>query len=225
MTNHPLRCLISAGATREYFDPVRFISNPSSGKMGYALARAAVKRGWRVDLVSGPVSLPEPEHTIVYPVITGQEMYERIAERFPYCDLLIMTAAVCDFRPCVRHEHKVKKQSATWSVEFEPVIDILKTVATHKTHQLLVGFAAETENVLDYARQKLREKHLDWIAANQVGKSGSGFEADHNTLTLISNTGEQHTYGPAHKEVIAEQMIARLAQALSSDSAEPGAEE
>lgn len=214
----PIRCLISAGPTREYFDPVRYISNPSSGKMGYALAHAALERGWRVELVSGPVALAEPPRSIVYPVVTGQDMYERVVERFLHCDILLMTAAVCDFRPKHYSEHKVKKGQAQWTIEFEPVIDILKTVAATKTHQCIVGFAAETDNVLDYARKKLREKNLDWIAANTVGKAGTGFEADHNQLTLISRDGASYTYGPDRKEAIAREMLARVAQLLEEGS-------
>ncbi len=215
MNRTQIRCLISAGTTREYFDPVRFVSNPSSGKMGYALAKAAVEIGWKVDLVSGPVTLPEPDHTIVYPVVTGDEMLQCISERFPYCDILIMAAAVCDFRPKVFQEQKVKKQSASWTLEFEPVVDILKTISARKTHQIVVGFAAETENVLEYARCKLIEKNLDWIAANTVGFAGTGFESDHNSITLISRTGEQFSFGPDSKTRIATDIIRRLATQLN----------
>lgn len=211
---HEIRCLITAGPTREYFDPVRYVSNPSSGKMGYALAQAAVDMGWKVELVSGPVSLAEPARTIVYPVITGDEMYERVRERFAHCDILLMTAAVCDFKPKDFTERKVKKQNAQWTVEFEPVIDILKTIAATKTHQKIVGFAAETDHVIEYAQKKLLEKNLDWIAANTVGKAGSGFEADNNKITLIAANGDQYTYGPDSKVKIARQMIERLAKAF-----------
>lgn len=210
MSSHSLRCLISAGPTREYFDPVRYVSNPSSGKMGYALAQAAVKLGWKVDLVSGPVALPEPDHTIVYPVVTGQEMFECIQERFTQCDLFIMTAAVCDFRPKHFEHLKVKKQNLEWTVEFEPVIDILKTISSKKSHQVVVGFAAETDNVLENAQRKLIDKQLDWIAANKVGESGSGFESDHNVITLISKNGNQFNYGPTTKLHIAHQMMEKL---------------
>jgi len=218
MNASPIRCLISAGPTREFFDPVRYVSNPSSGKMGYALAQAAEQRGWKVELVSGPVALQEPPRTIVYPVVTGQEMYECISKRFPHCDILLMCAAVCDFRPRQYLEQKVKKRNAQWTVEFEPVIDILKTVAKEKKHQLVVGFAAETNDVIAYAKQKLEEKNLDWIAANTVGKEGSGFESDNNRITLIGRMGEQFVYGPDSKSRIAENMLERLEQSIIKTS-------
>ena len=210
----PIRCLITAGPTREYFDPVRYVSNPSSGKMGYALAHAAIDAGWKVDLVSGPVCLPEPERTIVYPVVSGQEMYERVAERFTHCDILIMTAAVCDFRPKDYTSQKVKKNDAAWTVEFEPVIDILKTISATKVHQQVVGFAAETHHVIEYAQRKLKEKHLDWIAANAVGQAGGGFESDHNQITLLGKGGEVVNFGPDTKVSIAKAMIEYLKKAF-----------
>lgn len=215
MNASPIRCLISAGPTREFFDPVRYVSNPSSGKMGYALAQAALAHGWKVEIVSGPVCLEEPPRSIVYPVVTGDEMHERLQERFEHCDILLMCAAVCDFRPRLYTEHKVKKHAAQWTVEFEPVVDILKSLGLRKRHQLMVGFAAETDNVLDYAQDKLREKDLDWIAANTVGREGSGFESDNNQITLIARDGRQFVCGPDTKRIIAEHMIARLAEELA----------
>ncbi len=205
-----IRCLITAGPTREFIDPVRFISNPSTGKMGYALADAAVAAGWTVDLVAGPVALPEPNDVILYPVVTAEEMYHQVDALFDACDVLIMTAAVSDFRPVVQHAEKEKKGGASMSVEFERTIDILKTMTERKAHQTVVGFAAETSNVKGYARGKLEEKRLDWIVANRVGRLGSGFAADTNEVFLIGADGSETAIGPDTKAAIAKQLIERI---------------
>ncbi len=211
MNASPIRCLITAGPTREYFDPVRFISNPSSGKMGYALAVAARAAGWRVELVSGPVALRPPEGVEVIPVITGREMLAAVQERFPACDILIKVAAVCDMRPKTTSPHKVKKDALSLTVEFEPVEDILKTVAAGKQPgQVVVGFAAETQDVEAYARRKLIEKNLDWIVANRVGGQGGAFESDSNAVQLMGTSGEVIAFGPGAKTDIAHQLIGYL---------------
>ncbi|MGF1450141.1 MAG: phosphopantothenoylcysteine decarboxylase [Opitutales bacterium] len=216
MKASPIRCLITAGPTREYFDPVRFISNPSSGKMGYALAEAALAAGWSVDLVSGPVALKPPEATDFTPVVTANDMLEAVQARFGRCDLLIMTAAVCDMRPCERFESKQKKEQMQLSVEFERTPDILKTVAAGKTpSQTVVGFAAETDNVEHHALEKLQRKHLDWIVANLVGVAGSGFEADANAVVMLGADGSRYPIGPASKTTIARELIARLQARLA----------
>ncbi len=186
------------------------MSNPSSGKMGYALAEAALRTGWEVDLVSGPTSLLKPEGAIVYPVVTGEEMFCKINSLFELCDILIMTAAVMDYRPRHYSEQKVKKTGAGLVVELEPVVDILKTVAAGKKHQLVVGFAAETENIEAFARRKLIQKNADFIVANQVGVPDSGFEADNNRVTLIDHSGEACNFGPESKLAIAKELIARF---------------
>ncbi|MGJ8652730.1 MAG: bifunctional phosphopantothenoylcysteine decarboxylase/phosphopantothenate--cysteine ligase CoaBC [Opitutaceae bacterium] len=202
-----IRCLITAGPTREFIDPVRFISNPSTGKMGFALAEAAVKAGWTVDLIAGPVSLPEPDDVILYPVTTAEEMYHQVDALFDACDILIMTAAVSDFRPVTQHAQKEKKGDASMSIEFERTIDILKTVCERKAHQTVVGFAAETNDVVEYAKKKLEAKNLDWIVANKVGESGAGFAADTNEVVLIAADGSSVKLGPTTKAAIAEQLI------------------
>ncbi|MGB0414802.1 MAG: phosphopantothenoylcysteine decarboxylase [Coraliomargarita sp.] len=206
-----IRCLITAGPTREFIDPVRFISNPSTGKMGYALAEAAVAAGWTVDLVAGPVSLPEPDDVILYPVVSAEEMYHQVDALFDACDVLIMTAAVSDFRPVVQHAEKEKKGGASMSIEFERTIDILKTMTERKAHQTVVGFAAETSNVKGYARGKLEEKRLDWIVANRVGRLGSGFAADTNEVFLIGADGSETAIGPDTKAAIAKELIQIIA--------------
>ena len=202
-----IRCLITAGPTREFIDPVRFLSNPASGKMGYALAEAAVAAGWTVDLVAGPVALQEPDDVILYPVVSAEEMFHHVDALFDACDVLIMTAAVSDFRPVKRHAEKEKKAGASLQVEFEPTIDILKTMTERKAHQTVVGFAAETNNVDAYARKKLEEKRCDWIVANKVGEAGAGFAAETNEVTLIAADGSSLKIGPTSKKIIAKQLI------------------
>jgi len=211
MKTRPIRCLVTAGPTREHLDPVRFLSNPSSGKMGYALATAAAAAGWKVDLVSGPVALTPPKGVKIHKVISATEMFQAVNKLFDSCDVLFMCAAVSDFTPKKVFTHKVKKDNAALTVEFLPTVDILKTVASRKrSNQLVVGFAAETKNVEAYARRKLREKSLNFIIANQVGCAGSGFEADNNAVILIGHNGGRATLGPAPKTKLARQLIAQL---------------
>jgi phosphopantothenoylcysteine decarboxylase/phosphopantothenate--cysteine ligase len=205
-----IRCLITAGPTREFIDPVRFISNPSSGKMGFALAEAALDAGWTVDLVAGPVALEEPDGAILYPVVTAEEMFHQVDALFDACDVLIMTAAVSDFRPVAPLAHKEKKGAAALTVEFERTTDILKTMSERKVHQTLVGFAAETHDVVTYAREKLKSKNLDWIVANEVGRAGSGFAADTNEVLLMAADGSSVKLGPAAKREIARELIALI---------------
>ncbi len=197
------RCLITAGPTREYLDPVRFFSNASSGKMGYALASAALDRGWKVDLVSGPVCLAPPSGVRLHRVVTGAEMESVCRQLFPTCDLLIMCAAVADYRPASRAKTKLKKRRDELVVRFEPTLDILKALASEKRHQVCVGFAAETDQVEAYARKKLRDKNLDWIVANDVSRPGIGMEADQNRVVLLSAKGERFSFGPAPKADVA----------------------
>ncbi|MDR2863092.1 MAG: hypothetical protein LBV54_04345 [Puniceicoccales bacterium] len=209
----PLRCLITAGPTREFFDPVRFISNPSSGKMGYALAVAALEAGCVVDLVSGPVALSAPAGAILHPVVTGAEMLAQVEALFSGCDILIKTAAVCDFRPKHYSSGKVKKEAVPLSVEFEPVPDILKIMAARKrTGQTVVGFAAETDDIENYARRKLVEKKLDLIVANRVGRDGglNAFGADVNRVILLGRDGGRRELGPAGKLEIARGLVAAI---------------
>jgi phosphopantothenoylcysteine decarboxylase/phosphopantothenate--cysteine ligase len=206
----PIRCLITAGPTREFLDPVRFLSNPSTGKMGYALAKAAVDAGWSVDLISGPVALPEPDGVVLYPVVTAEEMYHQVDALFDVCDILIMSAAVCDFRPRVKHSHKEKKQQASRSIEFERTVDILQTVTERKSDQKVVGFAAETNDLEAYSRAKLIEKRCDWIVANDVSKPGSGFGSENNEILLIGADGTHEFYASTAKEELAHRLIEKF---------------
>ena len=210
MPPRPPRCLITAGPTREFFDPVRFISNPSSGKMGYALAEAARAAGCLVELVSGPVALPDPQGVAVTRVTTGEEMFQATDARFDGCDLLIMTAAVMDYRPKQRLDHKVKKDVLELTIEMEPTRDILATLCQRKRKdQCVVGFAAETRDIEAYAREKMERKKTDFIVANDVGQAGSGFESDHNRVIVLGRDGSRAVLGPDLKSVLARQLVGR----------------
>ena len=219
MMARPIRCLLSAGPTREYFDPVRYVSNPSTGKMGYALAAAALRAGWEVDLVSGPVALEPPPGARVVQVITGEEMYRAIDERFADCDILIMTAALIDFRPKERAPEKVKKDALHMTIEMEPVVDVLASMGRRKDGQMIVGFAAETNNVEDYARRKLSVKNADFIVANRIGVPGSGFASDENHCLLLGRDGSREELGPAPKTYLGDILIERFAETLEARNA------
>jgi len=212
-----LRCLITAGPTREFFDPVRFISNPSTGKMGFALATAAKEAGWSVDLVAGPVSLPEPAGVMVYPVVTAAEMHRQADALFGPCDVLIMTAAVSDWRPKTTEPQKLKKDGQGMTIELEPVPDIVSALAEERrTDQFLVGFAAETENVEAHALDKLERKGLDLIAANSVAGREGAFGSDENKLILLGRNGFREVLGPASKAVVARQLIDVIARLVAA---------
>ena len=207
----PLRVLLTAGPTREHLDPVRYISNGSSGKMGYALAEEAVARGWTVELVSGPVALPAPKGVRVTRVVSAEEMFGASERLFAQCDLFIAVAAVSDYRPRVRAAEKTKKSGGGLTLELEPTIDILKTLAARKTPgQTIVGFAAETRDVEAYAQRKLAEKNLDWIVANDVSQAGIGMDAEDNAVVLLARDGSRATFGPAPKRAVAEFILGRV---------------
>lgn len=214
MMASPIRCLVTAGPTREYFDPVRFLSNPSSGKMGYALAAAAARVGWEVDLVSGPVDLPVPQNVRIERVETGSQMFDAVQSRFAQCDILIMTAAVMDYRPKAVADHKIKKFELEMVIEMEPVIDILATLGRGKTHQLVVGFAAETNNLDAFAMEKLHSKNADFIVANRIGGPTSAFGRDDNSVKVFSRKGSQLSLGPLAKTDLAQQLIELFAEHL-----------
>ena len=184
-----MRILITAGPTREAIDPVRFLSNRSSGKMGYALARVAARRGHAVTLISGPVALRPPAKVSFVAVMTADEMLAAVKRYLSRCDALIMTAAVADWRPRRVSAQKIKKATGYRLLRLEPTPDILKTLRSKKGRRVFVGFAAETERVLAEARRKLAEKGLDLIVANDVSRPDSGFEVDTNQVTLMDASG------------------------------------
>ncbi len=185
-----MRILITAGPTREAIDPVRFLSNRSSGKMGYALARVAARRGHRVTLISGPVALKSPPKVSLVAVITADEMLAAVRRCLSRCDALIMAAAVADWRPRRVRAQKIKKSTGCRLLRLEVTPDILKTVRPQKGRRVFIGFAAETEQMLAEARRKLAEKGLDLIVANDVSRSDAGFEVETNRVTLIEAAGQ-----------------------------------
>ena len=179
--------LVTAGPTREKIDPVRYLTNRSSGRMGHAIAEAALRRGARVLLVSGPTAIAAPGAAVVTPVETAEDMLAAVLKLLPQATVVIKTAAVADFRPKMASEQKIKR-NGEMTLELEPTADILAEVARRKTTQIVVGFAAETENVLENARKKLASKSLDAIVVNDVSREGVGFDSDRNAVTIISHS-------------------------------------
>jgi phosphopantothenoylcysteine decarboxylase/phosphopantothenate--cysteine ligase len=179
--------LVTAGPTREKIDPVRYLTNRSSGRMGYAIAEAALRRGARVLLVSGPTAIEPPGAAELTRVETAEEMLAAVVKFLPEATIVVKTAAVADFRPKSAAGQKIKRKGAM-SLELEPTADILAEVARRKTRQLVIGFAAETENFLENARKKLASKSLDAIVVNDVSREGIGFDSDRNAVTIISNS-------------------------------------
>jgi len=179
--------VVTAGPTREKIDPVRYLTNRSSGRTGYAIAEAALRRGARVLLVSGPTAIPAPGAAELASVETADEMRAAVLKLLPESTAVIMTAAVADFRPKTTTAQKIKRKGEIL-LELEPTPDILAEVVRRKTKQIVVGFAAETENVLDNARKKLAAKSLDAIVANDVSREGVGFDSERNAVTIISQS-------------------------------------
>jgi phosphopantothenoylcysteine decarboxylase/phosphopantothenate--cysteine ligase len=199
--------LITAGPTREPLDPVRFLSNRSSGKMGYALAAAAAARGARVFLVSGPVSLTPPTGVELIRVETARQMRDAVMARLPEASIVIKTAAVADYHVANVPAHKVKKTAMRLSLELDPTPDILAEagaeIQSRASGQLLIGFAAETDNVVAEARRKLNAKHCDMVVANDVSGEDSPFDSDSNEVTLVLRTGQTIPLGRASKLALA----------------------
>lgn len=198
-----LHVLVTAGPTREHLDPVRFLSNPSSGRMGFALAEEAAARGARVTLVSGPTELKNPEGVETVRVTSAEEMLVASRGAFESCDVLIAAAAVCDFRPRHRHETKQSKKSVSLVLELERTPDILATLAADKGRRFVIGFAAQTGDPVAAARAKLAAKNLDLIVANDVSEPGAGFAGPANRVTVLAPDGAQAELGPAPKREIA----------------------
>jgi len=199
--------LVSAGPNREPIDPVRFISNRSTGKMGFALAAAAWRRGARVTLVAGPSSLPTPPGVDRVDVVTAEDMREAITEKFPHASMVFMAAAVADFRVPNQAAEKIKKGPGGLTLELERTVDILGEIAAQRDEQLLVGFAAETESVLANAQRKLREKGIDLIVANDVAGSDTGFGVDTNAVTIFNRKGGREIVPLMSKDAIADRIL------------------
>jgi phosphopantothenoylcysteine decarboxylase/phosphopantothenate--cysteine ligase len=202
--------LVTAGPTEEPIDPVRFLSNRSSGKMGFALARAARLRGAQVILVSGPSVLPAPFGIKFIPVRTAVEMREAVLENLAQASVLAMAAAVSDYRPRGTSPEKIKKSGAEWTLPLELNPDILCEAGQRKGKRLLIGFAAETENLLANARKKLKEKNLDLIVANDVSLPGAGFAVDTNIAKLIDPSGKVEELPLMSKEDLADRVLDRV---------------
>lgn len=202
--------MVTAGPTREAIDPVRFVGNRSSGKMGYAIARAAEMRGAHVTLISGPSALPPPVNVRLMRVTSAAEMADAVLENFDKADVLIKSAAVADYRPSQRQIHKIKKSEDVRSLNLERTIDILTAVSKKKTHQIVVGFAAETQDLDDCATKKLQTKHLDMIVGNLVNAEGSGFEVDTNQANLYYKDGSRETLKLMPKSELADLILDRV---------------
>jgi phosphopantothenoylcysteine decarboxylase/phosphopantothenate--cysteine ligase len=209
--------LVTAGPTQEPLDPVRYLSNRSSGKMGYALAEEAAVRGARVVLVSGPVALKAPKGVEVIRVHTAIEMRKAVMDRLAESTMILKAAAVADYHRANAPKQKEKKTSARLSLELDPTPDILAEAGKKKGDRLLVGFAAETENLIEEARRKLESKNCDMVVANLVSQEGIGFESDENEVTLVLRTGETIPVPRSAKHAIAKRIfdeIIRLRLAL-----------
>jgi len=199
--------LITAGPTCEDLDPIRYITNRSSGKMGYAVAEAAALRGAKVVLVSGPVNLESPAGVERIDVRTAEEMHRAVAERIADSSIAIFAAAVADYRPVEQHAEKIKKGRAPLTISLEPTTDILSEVARNKGQRIIVGFAAETNHVADNARKKLAAKDADLIVANDVTAEGAGFDRDTNIVTLFSRDGRDLALPKMSKSEVAHRIL------------------
>ncbi|MDP9147196.1 MAG: bifunctional phosphopantothenoylcysteine decarboxylase/phosphopantothenate--cysteine ligase CoaBC [Acidobacteriota bacterium] len=201
------KVLVTAGPTCEDLDPVRYLTNRSSGKMGYAVAEAAERRGANVVLVSGPTALDAPDGIRRIDVRTTEEMREAVAREFPACSIGIFAAAVADYRPIETSPAKMKKSASALTIQLEPTADILQEAARDKGDKLVVGFAAETENVAQNARKKLTAKNLDLVVANDVTAEGAGFDHDTNVVSLFSRDGRDLALAKLSKADVAQRIL------------------
>jgi phosphopantothenoylcysteine decarboxylase / phosphopantothenate---cysteine ligase len=201
------KLLITAGPNQEPLDPVRYLSNRSSGKMGYALARAAIRRGAEVALISGPTTLEPPAGARLIPVTTAAEMRHAVLNEFPRCTAVIMAAAVTDYRPADFASKKMKRGQGSIELRLEPNPDILKEIGSQKNGKMLVGFAAETDELVANAKKKLKDKNLDMIVANDVTGAGAGFDVDTNVVTILDRGGGVRALPLMSKDELAEQIF------------------
>ena len=203
--------LVTAGPTQEPIDPVRYISNRSSGKMGYAIAEAAAKRGAHVVLVSGPVNIPAATDVKLIPVRTAQEMRKAVMDHLGEATIIIKSAAVADYYVSDIPKQKLKKTATRLSLELDPTPDILAEIGQRKGDRLLIGFAAETQNLIEEAHRKMVSKQCDMVVANLVNQDGLGFESDQNEVEIITRSGQTVHAGPAGKKQIAERILDQVA--------------
>ena len=205
-----LRVLVTAGPTQESIDPVRYITNHSTGKMGYAIAKVCMQRGADVTLVTGPTSIEKPQFVNVVPITTAREMFEEVTGRAEEQDIIIKAAAVADYRPRYVSDEKVKKKDDDLALEMERTDDILAYLGTHKTEgQFLCGFSMETENMLENSRKKLKKKNLDMIVANSLKMEGAGFGGNTNVVTVITEDFEKEL-GKLTKEETADRILDQI---------------
>jgi len=214
--------LVTAGPTREPLDPVRFLSNRSSGRMGYAVAEAAVTRGATVILVSGPTGLPAPAGVDVIQVETAQEMYGAVMAKLPLAHVIIKAAAVADYRPAAPAAHKLKKRDGVPEFKLEPTPDILSEVGKRKQGRILVGFAAETEDLVANARRKLQQKGLDLMVANDVSQPEAGFDVETNLVKILDAEGKVEELPLLSKREVADRIMNRVAALLAEQDRESG---
>ena len=204
-----MKFVITAGPTREPIDPVRFLSNRSSGKMGYAIAAAAIEANHEVLLISGPVNLAAPAGARLVSVITSDEMCAAVHEAVLDCDVLVMCAAVSDYKPAHVAEQKIKKRDERFSLELIPARDILKSLPPSRNF-FVVGFAAETNDVEEHARAKLATKNCDMMVANDLSDPNIGMESDENAVTIFSRSGESEEISRASKKIVARALVKKI---------------
>ena len=203
-----MRFLVTAGPTREPIDPVRYISNRSSGKMGYAIAEAVLAEGHDVTLISGPVNVAPPHDARLISVSTSDQMFEAVHQHVDKCDICVLCAAVADYKPAHVSSTKIKKQSDKFSLELVPTRDILNSLGQRQDREfVLVGFAAETDHLEENATKKLRAKNCDIIVANDVSDANSGLESDVNEVTILFRNGEKKKISRAQKKFIAHELV------------------
>jgi phosphopantothenoylcysteine decarboxylase / phosphopantothenate---cysteine ligase len=202
-----VKFVVTAGPTREALDPVRYLSNRSSGKMGYAIAAAALEAKHQVILISGPVALTAPSGAELVRVTAGEEMFEAAVAHFAHCDVFVMCAAVCDYKPTHYIPQKIKKRSAPFSLALEPARDILVSLTNVPHDCLVVGFAAETEELMENAERKLRAKNCDLMVANDVGRADLGMDSDENELVIFSKNGAPQKLSRAKKTELARELL------------------
>ncbi len=211
-----LKVLVTAGPTREFLDPVRYISPPSSGKMGFAIAGASSLRGAEVVLVAGPTDLKAPEGVLLQRVVSTRQMLDACVKVYPSTDIVIGAAAPSDYRPKATSDKKIKKSASEFSLTMVPTEDILGTLGKDKGGRVLVGFAAETDNLIEYALGKIKSKNLDLISANQVGLDDRGFGSDRNAVTLVYPNGATFEIPLDTKDRVADLILDKVMQIVSS---------
>ena len=209
-----MRFVVTAGPTREAIDPVRFISNRSSGKMGYAIAEAALARGNEVTLISGPASIAAPRGMQLVSITTSDELYDAVHRAVRACDVLVMCAAVSDYKPAAPAKRKMKKRKTPFALKLIPTRDVLASLPKKNRRYLVVGFAAETHDLKINAQKKLRRKNCDLIVANDVSRRDAGMESDENEVMIFFRNGESQKISRTSKKIIARELVKIISKML-----------